>query len=149
MKIMVVGGTGLLGYHAVRAGLERGHTLCALAVDDIDLSGWYPRQVAVRFGDVLALTESELQEIFSGCDALVYAVGPDDRVVPPAPAYGFFHERLVEACGKAVTAARKAGENAAFLLTRRFGRAAACALPFSAILSQKADKRRGPPLVSG
>lgn len=109
MHIMVVGGTGLLGYHTILAGIRRGHTFGALSIDDIPLNGWYPDSVALSFGNVFTLTEAELTERFQGYDALVYAVGPDDRVTPPAPAYEFFHTRLVEACLKTVTAAVKAG----------------------------------------
>ena len=39
----------------------------------------------------------------------VYAVGPDDRITPAAPAYVFFHERLVDAVEKVAIAVRKAG----------------------------------------
>ncbi|MDD5018738.1 MAG: NAD(P)H-binding protein [Eubacteriales bacterium] len=109
MKILIVGGTGFLGYHAVLVGLKRGHKLDALAIDDIELGGWYPKEVVVHIGNVFELSEEELQKLFSGFDAVVYAVGPDDRIVPPAPAYDFFHARLVVNCEKTITAARKAG----------------------------------------
>ncbi len=108
MKIMVVGGTGLLGYHSIIAGLKKEHGFGALAIKDIDLSGWYPNQVFLEYGDVFAMSKDELIEVFTGYDALIYAVGPDDRVVPPAPAYDFFYERLVLACENVVTAAREA-----------------------------------------
>ena len=48
---------------------------------------------------------------------MVYAVGPDDRVVPKAPAYQFFYDRLVTACGRAFSAAKKAGIKKAVLLS--------------------------------
>lgn len=120
MKIIVVGGTGFLGYHATLVGLKRGHELGALAMKDIDLSGWFPESVAVDYGDVFTLSGEELEQRFAGYDALVYAVGPDDRVVPPAPAYEFFHERLVLACEKAVIAARKAGVKRCVILNSYF-----------------------------
>mgnify|MGYP000150346321 CR=1 FL=1 len=120
MKIIVVGGTGFLGYHAALVGLKRGHELGALAVKDIDLSGWFPESVNVDYGDVFTLSGEELERRFTGYDALVYAVGPDDRVVPPAPAYEFFHERLVVACEKTVTAARKAGVKRCVILNSYF-----------------------------
>ncbi len=109
MRIMVAGGTGLLGYHTILAGIKRGHTFGALTIDDVKLGEWYPDSVALSFGDLFTLSEAELTSRFTGFDALVYAVGPDDRVTPPAPAYEFFHERLVEACVKTVKAAMKAG----------------------------------------
>jgi dihydroflavonol-4-reductase len=109
MKIMIVGGTGFLGYHALLEAHKRGHSVNALAIDDVELGDWYPSDVNVQYGDVFELTEENLRERFAGHDAMVYAVGPDDRITPPAPAYEFFHTRLVEAVEKVAVAARKAG----------------------------------------
>lgn len=55
------------------------------------------------------MSDVQLRELLAGYDAVVYAVGPDDRVKPKGDAYTFFHERLVLACGRVVAAARKAG----------------------------------------
>src|SRR4030066_1864011 len=109
MKIMIVGGTGFLGYHALLVALKRGYSVNALAIDDVVLGDWYPGEVNVQYGDVFELTEEDLQGRFAGYDAMIYAVGPDDRITPPAPAYEFFHTRLVDACEKVAIAARKAG----------------------------------------
>ena len=109
MKIMIVGGTGFLGYHSLLEALKRGHEVNALAIDDVELGDWYPKEVNVEFGDVFELSEEDLLERFSGYDWMIYAVGPDDRITPDAPAYEFFHTRLVDAVEKVTTAARKAG----------------------------------------
>lgn len=120
MKIMIVGGTGFLGYYSALVALERGYTVGALAYNDIDLSGWYPADIDVRFGDVFAMTEQELIPYFTGYDAMIYAVGPDDRVCPPAPAYDFFYERLVGHAAKVFRAARKAGVGRSVVLNSYF-----------------------------
>ena len=109
MKIMIVGGTSFLGYYTALCALERGHQVGSLSLDDIDLSGWFPEEVDVRFDDVFQASEDSLVRYFEGYDAMIYSVGPDDRVTPPAPAYDFFHERLVEHCAKVFRAARRAG----------------------------------------
>ncbi len=109
MKIMIVGGTGFLGYYTTLAALQKGHSVGSLSLDDIDLTEWYPNTVDVRFGNVFTMSEDAIAHAFEGYDAMVYAIGPDDRVTPPAPAYDFFHERLVEHCTKVFRAARKAG----------------------------------------
>jgi len=120
MKIIIVGGTGFLGYHAMLVALERGYSVDALAIDDIELGDWYPGEVNVRYGDVFELSEDELGKHFTGYDSMVYAVGPDDRITPPAPSYEFFHNRLVVSCGKAVTAARRAGVRKCVILSSYF-----------------------------
>ena len=108
MKIMIVGGTGFLGYHALLVALKRGYSVNTLAIDDVELEDWYPKEVNVQYGDVFKLSEENLQERFAGHDAILYALGPDDRITPPAPSYEFFHTRLVVSCEKVVIAARKA-----------------------------------------
>ena len=120
MKIMIVGGTGFLGYHALLVALNKGYSVNTIAIDDVELGDWYPKEVNIRYGDVFELSEKNLQELFAGCDAMVYAVGPDDRTTPPAPSYKFFHTRLVVSCEKAVTAARKAGVKKCVVLNSYF-----------------------------
>ncbi len=119
MKIIVIGGTGFLGYYTILAGLEK-HSFDALAIPDVALGDWYPKEVNVKNGNVFDMTEEELINIFSGYDGIVYAVGPDDRVLPPAPAYEFFHSRLVDNCVKTVSAARKAGVKRCVVLNSYF-----------------------------
>jgi dihydroflavonol-4-reductase len=120
MKILIIGGTGFLGYHALLVALDRGHSVDAFAIDDIELGEWYPQKVNVFYGDVFKQSEDELKEHFTGYDAMVYAVGPDDRITPPAPAYEFFHPRLVVSCEKVVRAARKSGVKKCVILNSYF-----------------------------
>jgi len=120
MKIMIVGGTGFLGYHSLLVALKRGYEVNALAIDDVELGDWYPKEVNVEFGDVFELSEKNLTDRFVGYDSLIYAVGPDDRITPPAPAYEFFYARLVEAVEKVATSARKAGVKKMVVLNSYF-----------------------------
>jgi len=99
-----------LGYHTTLEFLKRGHEVDTLSLPDVPLGDWYPKnKVGVSYGDVFEMNHVELVNMFKGYDVMVYAVGPDDRVIPKAPAYDFFHERLVEACGRVVKGARDAG----------------------------------------
>ena len=120
MKIMIVGGTGFLGYHSLLEALKRGHEVNALAIDDVELGDWYPKEVNIEFGDVFELSEEDLLERLAGYDWMIYAVGPDDRITPNAPAYEFFHTRLVDAVEKVTTAARKAGVKKIVILNSYF-----------------------------
>ncbi len=110
MKVFIVGGTGFLGYYATLEFLKRGHKVDTMSLPDIPLGSWFPKdKVGVSYGDVFKMNHEELVKVFKGYDAMVYAVGPDDRVTPKAPAYEFFHDKLVEACGRVVEGARDAG----------------------------------------
>ncbi|MDY2727695.1 MAG: NAD(P)H-binding protein [Candidatus Onthovivens sp.] len=108
-KLIILGGTGFLGYTTAKLALERGYEVASVSLNDINLEGWYPKEIKVTFLDVFEASEDELVEVMKGYDYMVYSIGPDDRETPPAPAYEFFHERLVNHCGKAFRAAERAG----------------------------------------
>jgi nucleoside-diphosphate-sugar epimerase len=120
MRVFIVGGTGFLGYYSTLEFLRRGHQVSTISLLDIPLREWFPKDVKVEYGDVFTTSESQLIMLFSGYDALVYAVGPDDRFIPKSPAYSFLHERLVEACGRVIAAARNANVKRCVVLNSYF-----------------------------
>lgn len=113
-KIMILGGTGFLGYYTAKLALERGYEVGSISIldDDLvnkDLSSWFPKEIPNTILDVFACGEDELVEAMKGYDYMVYSIGPDDRYTPKAPSYEFFHYRLVDSCAKAFRAAERAG----------------------------------------
>ena len=121
MKVFIVGGTGFLGYYATLEFLNRGHEVTTISLPDIELGDWFPKdQVEVKYGNVFKMPHDELVELFHGYDAMVYAVGPDDRYTPKAPAYEFFYERLVVSCTEVVKAAREGGVKRCVVLNSYF-----------------------------
>ena len=120
MKIFIVGGTGFLGYYSTLEALKRGHEVGVCSLPDIELGNWFPEEVSVSYQNVFEIEENELIELLKGYDAIVYSVGPDDRVTPKAPAYEFFYDRLVTGCTKVMVAARKAGIKKAVVLGSYF-----------------------------
>lgn len=128
MRVFIFGGTGFLGYYSALEFLRQGWQVDTLALPveaDRDLKGigaWFPEEIGVRWGNLFEMQQEELTELLSRerYDAMVYAVGPDDRVVPERPAYRFFHDRLVTACERVFAAARDAGIPKAVLLGSYF-----------------------------
>ena len=113
-KLMIVGGTGFLGYYTAKLALSKGYEVGSISIldDDLvnkDLASWFPKEVPNTLLDVFEASEEELAEAMKGYDYMIYAVGPDDRYCPKAPAYDFFHYRLVECSAKVFRAADKAG----------------------------------------
>lgn len=108
-KLLILGGTGFLGYYSTLEALKRGYEVGSISLDDVNLEGWYPKEVNVRFTDLFETSEDDLVEMMKGYDYMIYSVGPDDRETPEAPAYDFFHRRLVDECGKCFRAAERAG----------------------------------------
>ena len=110
MRVIVCGGTSFIGYQVCRLLREQGHHVSSIALDDIPLGPWWhDLNVETQFGDLFGMSPENLVTTFQGYDAMVYALGPDDRVTPKAPAYEYFHDRLVIACSKIVQAAKDAG----------------------------------------
>ncbi len=113
-KLMIVGGTGFLGFYTAKLALSKGYEVASISIldDDLenkDLSSWYPKEIKNTILDVFKASEEELEKTMKGYDYMIYAVGPDDRYTPKAPSYEFFHYRLVDCCAKVFRAAEKAG----------------------------------------
>lgn len=105
MKLLVFGGTGLLGGSAVEVALQRGHavTVVARSVKAV------PQGVQFEPGDVSTLNEAQLRELCTGHDAVIYALGLDDRNAHRRPALQVFLEDHVTVCSRVARAARDAG----------------------------------------
>ena len=108
-KLLILGGTGFLGYYSTMEALKRGYEVGSISLDDVNLEGWYPKEVKVQFTDLFETSEDDLVEMMKGYDYMIYSVGPDDRETPKAPAYEYFHRRLVVECAKCFRAAERAG----------------------------------------
>lgn len=120
MKIIVIGGTGLLGHEAVEYALSQGHEVTSMDINDAKSEEWFTDKAKSVIGNVFTMTEEEITQKLTGYDAMVYAVGPDDRFIPSEPAYGYFKLRLVDYCAKVFRAARKAGIKKASLCSSYF-----------------------------
>lgn len=108
-RLLILGGTGFLGYYSTMEALKRGYEVGSISLDDVNLEGWYPKEVEVKFTDLFETPEDELVEMMKGYDYMIYSVGPDDRETPIAPSYEYFHRRLVVECAKCFRAAERAG----------------------------------------
>jgi dihydroflavonol-4-reductase len=109
MKIFVIGGTGFIGYHAVKEFLHRGHKVTVLALPPLPVEELLPPEVEIIFANLNDLPDNEVRALLQNQDAVVYAAGADDRTVPKAPAYPFFYRENVESCVRLFTLARQAG----------------------------------------
>lgn len=118
MRTLVVGGTGLLGHATGIELLRQGHSVTLAGLAPADLPGvegadWW-------FGDLHGLADEALLELLSGFDAMVYALGPDDREHVAPPASAFFQRALVDASARIVGLARRAGVRRAVVCSSYF-----------------------------
>lgn len=111
-KVCIAGGTGFLGYYTALQFLDVGVKVDAIALpNELSSLSWMDKRIGLTLGNLFELTEEEIVALLQGkgYDAFIYGLGPDDRVLPPAPAYAFFYEKLVKQCEKICRAAKKAG----------------------------------------
>ena len=122
-KVIIAGGTGFLGYPAAELFLKMGVQVDIIALDgEMKNLSFVDKRIGIRLCDLFSASDDDLLKLFKGknYDAIVYALGPDDRVTPDAPAYDFFHARLVVACKKIISAAKQSGIKHATVLSSYF-----------------------------
>jgi nucleoside-diphosphate-sugar epimerase len=122
-KVFIAGGTGFLGFHAGQLFLEKGIAVDTIALpDEIIIGDWFPKSIGLRFGNLFQMSGEEIAALLKEkhYDAFVYALGPDDRVIPSAPAAAFFHDKLVVQARKICLAAKNAGIKRCVVLNSYF-----------------------------
>jgi len=119
-RVLVVGGTGFLGWHAVQEFVRRAYRVRVLALPPLPAADLFPPHVDVQLHDVNALSDGALTRLLAGQDALVFAAGVDDRALPPRPAYPFFRQGNVLGPARLFRLARQAGVRRAVLLSSYF-----------------------------
>ena len=120
MKVFIIGGTGFIGYHATLEFLQRGHQVSTLALPPLPEDNLLPGEVGIHLADLNELSDEAVRDLFRGQDALVFAAGADDRTIPKAPAYEFFHEANVVAPQRLFRLARQVGVRRGVILGSYF-----------------------------
>ncbi|MEC7242031.1 MAG: NAD-dependent epimerase/dehydratase family protein [Myxococcota bacterium] len=119
MKVAVLGGTGLIGWHTVNLLREKGHDIRVLARKMPDAALGIQAHEFTPL-DLYAATEEDFSKALEGCTGLVQAAGADPRIVPKGSAHDYFFEANVHANNRLLEAAQKAGVRAVVLLTSYF-----------------------------
>jgi len=119
-KVIVVGGTGFLGYYAVKEFIRRGHSVTIVALPPLPEEGLFPKEVNIILANIDKLDDSGIIDILKGHDAIVFAAGADDRVIPRAPAYEFFYQANVRSCKRVLSLARQSGIKRGVVLSSYF-----------------------------
>ncbi len=105
---LVLGGTGLLGYHTSLELLARGYGVTTLSLPTTE-TAHLPQQAEALFCDLTAMSDDELRALLAGKHAVFCAIGADERTVPPAPAAHFFYEANVRPTQRLARLARESG----------------------------------------
>lgn len=119
MHVLIIGGTGFIGYHAALACLRRGHAVTATARNR-PAQGVLPDEVVFQPVDVNQIAETDLKRLLAGQDAVVYAAGVDTAKPHPNPAYDYFYRENVQPCVRLFAAAREVGVTRGVILGSYF-----------------------------
>jgi nucleoside-diphosphate-sugar epimerase len=79
MKVLMIGGTGYLGYFSVWDLVRRGHQVIAMGLPPAPEAGYLPDQVAVVLRNIDDLSDEDVLLLLDDCDAVVYGGGADGR----------------------------------------------------------------------
>ncbi len=82
MKVLVTGGTGVVGEGVIAALLERGHTVRLLTRHAGQDAVRWPRGVEAKNGDVSS--SASMRGAANGCDAIVHVAGIEEETPPAA-----------------------------------------------------------------
>jgi len=108
MRIVMIGGTGFLGYFTCRALLAAGHEAVAVGLAT-PAAGAMPDGTRVAICNTDSCHEGELAALLAGADCVIHAAGADGRFADRAPVIDAFRARNVTPLERLVPAMKKAG----------------------------------------
>ncbi len=116
----MLGGTGFIGYHTTPELLRRDWQVTCVGLAPGPAPGLFPPGARIELCDFDRLPDDGALALLSGHDAVVFAAGADDRVLPPAPALDFFRRRNVAPAARFFRLAAAAGANSGVLVGSYF-----------------------------
>ena len=108
MRAMVIGGTGLLGYHTVNHLLENGHEATVLSLPPKP-EGLFPDSVEIILGNMNEMSDEDLQDVMKDHDWIVFAAGTDPGPMSKDKLEPFLEMVNVTLTRRSLEAARAAG----------------------------------------
>lgn len=109
-KVLVLGGTGLLGFATVKELLAHDYEVISVSLPPMPVDDLFEgMDVENHLFDVNEKTDEEMLNLLEGVHGVMYAIGADERIVPDAPSFTFFYEANVRPTQRLARLARKAG----------------------------------------
>jgi nucleoside-diphosphate-sugar epimerase len=109
MKILMIGGTGLIGNQAARELIKRGHSVRSIALPPLPEGALLPPEMTLTLGNVNDMTDDELIKQFECVEGFVFAAGVDERIEGPAPVYDFFKRYNITPLERLLRIAKRCG----------------------------------------
>lgn len=109
MRILLIGGTGLLGAEGARQLIAHGHQVRAVALPPLPAGLELPPEMELIFGNYLAFSDTEIRELMQGCEGFIFAAGVDERIEGQPPIYSLFEKYNITPLQRLLTLARECG----------------------------------------
>ena len=98
-RVILIGGTGFLGYHAIMEFLKNGWGVTAVGLPPAPPQSLLPESVKIVLQNLEFLSDEEILNLLRGYDALVFAAGLDDRFRGPTAVVYHPHDPVATARG--------------------------------------------------
>ncbi len=109
MKVLMIGGTGLLGSQTARELISRGHSVHSIALPPLPEGALLPPEMTLTLKNSNDMTDDELRAMFSGMDGFIFAAGVDERIEGPSPIYDFFKKYNITPLERMLRLAKESG----------------------------------------
>lgn len=109
MKILMIGGTGLLGSQTARELISRGHSVHSIALPPLPEGALLPPEMTLTLKNSNDMTDDELRAAFTGMDGFIFAAGVDERIEGPSPIYDFFKKYNITPLERMLRLAKESG----------------------------------------
>lgn len=116
MHVLVIGGTGFIGYHIVQQLLAAEHEVTVLSRNPEKARSTFNDKVHYFKGDLTFFHDIDFKHLFKGIDVIIYAAGVDERETPKGDAYAFFYKENVTTCVNMLEKAKENGVKKAIVL---------------------------------
>ncbi len=107
MHVLVIGGTGFIGFHVVNQLLQQGHQVSLLCRNLPRGHQLFDERVQLHTGDLNFFHNLDFDQLFRNVDTLIYAAGADERAAPDGDPYTFFYRENVTTCINLLEKARQ------------------------------------------
>lgn len=108
MHVLIIGGTGFIGYHISKVLLEKELIVTIISRNTNTTAITHPN-LFYHSSDIDVVSVQELSRLLDCIDAVIFAAGADDRSFAKRPAYDFFYKKnvvSVKKIGEAIQASK-------------------------------------------
>ena len=120
MRILLIGGTGLLGYETAKILSSDNHEIISFALPPLSRHISIPKNMEIILKNYLELSDQELINYMKGCEGLIFAAGIDERVESKPPIYNLYYQYNIKPLERLLPLAKQAGIKSVVILGSYF-----------------------------